>query len=190
MILDIADFWADLGVTNCDFHLSDRRVMEQGGGGPLPPIQIGQRTWVGTVGIRRYPHADARAIKAKIEAMKEADGLFFVTPSDCQLGGGTGTVATIGADRREVTLSGLTATVGDYIGFTTGGIYSLHAVAKKTSATKYTVTPAVPLSIANGSAATTVRPRIKARLDVDMRGPAFAPVLSENFSLSFHQVLS
>lgn len=197
MIFDLAEFWDDLGVVQADFYLPDRRTMDSTSSGPIAPIQIGQRTWMGAVSIQRYPHADARAIDVKVEGMKEADGIFFLSPSDRQEGALTGTIATIATDRRLVTFSaGFTVAVGDYVGVNNGTTYSVHQVLRVLTGdfgavtTDITVVPPIPLAIAPGDAATTDTPLAKARIGLEARGPGFSSVLSDTFSFDFQTILT
>lgn len=196
MIYDLAEFWGDIGVTQADFYLPDRRVMEAGGSGPIAPIQIGQRTWSGSVSVQRYPHVEARAIDAKIEGMKEADGIFYLSPSDRQHGTETGTVASIGTDRRLVTFTGISVVVGDYVGINDGAVYSIHQVVRVltgdfgATTTDIAVIPPVPLSLEVGDTATTDTPLAKARIGLDARGPSFSAALSDTFSFDFLTILT
>lgn len=196
MIFDLAEFWAGLAVVNAQFTLPDRRSMERDGRGPITPVQIGQRVWMGSVSISRYSHAEGRAVHAKIEAMKEGDSVFFLSPSDRQKEGETGTIAQIEEDRRLVGLSGVSVQVGDYIGFKNGTNYALHKVVRAFTGDDglvspfITVVPPLPLSISVGDVATTDTPLVKARIDIDTRGPAFSAARSDRFSFSFYQILT
>lgn len=196
MIFDLAEFWDGLGVTSAMFSLPDLRSMDADGSGSITPTQIGQRTWGGEVSIRVYEHAEARAISARIEAMKEPDALFWLSPSHRQVTGATGTLAGVATDRRRVTFTGLDPVAGDYVGINNGSTYGLHQVVRQRTddaggaVAYHTVIPPLPFALAAGDAATTSAPVIKARIGKGTTGPSYVPVLSGEFSFEFYQVLT
>lgn len=197
MIFSLDEFWSDVGLTVSDFYLPDRRSMEADALGPIVPTQIGQRTWRVSVSVRPYERLDAQVIKAKIEALKEVDVLAFIAPPMHGAQGEVGVVSAIkNDDRRAVKLTNVSVGVGDYVGINNGDIYSLHQVFRSFTddggvvSDWITVIPPVPISLRAGDEATTDKPKIKTRINVDARGPSFLPVVSDSFSIEFYQVLT
>ena len=188
MLYDVADFFGDLGVVGVTLDPLDRRAMPENGLGEQIPIQIGPRIWSGTVQIKAYPHASANVLRARIARLTEADAAFLAYPPELPAGGQTGVLATIGTDRRQITLSGVTVAEGDYLGVTAGNVYGLHWVTA-VNGSDVPVVPAIPRQILAGSVATTDQPKLAAVAVPGARGPRLRAVVSDEFAFSFVQTL-
>lgn len=187
MIYDLDAFFGALAVAEIDLYPSDARVLGNFGGSILPN-QVGDRLWQGMVRVNPAPHAKARVIGAKINALTTAGAVFLATPFQAESGGQTGTVSAIGSDRRNVTLSGLSVSVGDYVGTFGNRVRGLHQVLEVSGGSVRFDLP-VPRQIPAGSVATTDQPQFLAVASVGVRGPSYGAALSNEFSFEFTQSL-
>lgn len=185
--LPLAEFFADLPVLSCDFHLPDTRTVSRTRGGEILPVVRGNRLWVGRITLRDQPHRAASAILARLERLLDGDGSLLVTPwpicgpaydpTGAILGDATPVIHTIAGNNRELRLQGLppgyVLAQGDFIGRTYGSDptrYQVHRLVTGATANGSGVTPLFEVSphilpgAAVGQGVVLIRPAIKAVL--------------------------
>lgn len=145
--LGLADFLDQLGIYETEFDLTEALTMNEDGGGELLPSSNGPRLWEGRVTVITDTHDEADRMVARIEALRDGNGSFMVTPTTrpapiadpggAILGAATPIISAIGGDMRSLSVSGLPAgyilSQGDMLSFTylTGPTrYALHRVGE------------------------------------------------------------
>ncbi len=205
--LPIADFFKDLGKTETTLTLPSYSSSDHTLGGDGIEVEYGNRLWVGSVSVRFRRNATADMFVAKMELLLGASGSFFVThntrigpqldPSGAILGAATPSIASVAANNRDITLSGLPAnyalSAGDLISWEYGGRYSLHrivdgVVADGSGQAVIEVYPFAPDGSA-GQSVTLANPFCKAVVLKESYRPPSRGTLTSGFSFQWRQTL-
>lgn len=187
MILTLDDFFGPLGVVTIELFPSDQRALGNTRGAQAP-IARGDAIWSGEATVRPALHVDSGLIEARIMELIEADGSFLVSPPHASVNGATGSLLTVGADRREVALNGISPSEGEFIGFRQNNVHSLHRVSRVFDGIER-ISPPLPRSITNGAVATTADPTMHAVAAEGTRAGSHRLKISDGFAFSFIQTL-
>ncbi len=207
--LSTAQFFDLLPIRAFRMKPADNRAFSETGGGELIAAGRGQRLWQGEVTLDLDIHAQIAGLDAKLSLLEEAGASFLMydprkpfpaaDPDGSILSGSSPVIATLNANNRELTISGLPAgyvlTEGDLIGWTYGASplrYTLHRIVTGGTANgsgvspSIEVSPFIPNGVSTGAAVSLIRPPIKARLPQADYG-AGRSVISEGGSFQFIQ---
>lgn len=210
--LGIDTFFGGLGVSSATFWLPESLEMSRSGSGEILTADLGARLWSGSISLRPLRHDFASGIEAKLSALRQAGRSFFVhdrrhcSPAADHggviLGAATPVVASVAANNRDLTISGLPAgyvlSDGDHLSFTYGGSplrYALHQIVVGDTADgageiTVEVTPHIRPGVSAGAAVTLVRPFCKALIVPGSTSPASASGhISTGITFDFIQTL-
>lgn len=127
--LQRGQFWTALRPISWSFDLTSATSTAETGGGEVLTATRGTRLWTGTVHMPSRRKADQDKVRALIDLIQEPGASFLAydwarkapqsDPTGAQQGAATCAVASVGANRRDLTLSGLPSgfvlTVGDHL---------------------------------------------------------------------------
>lgn len=188
-LLSLAEFFDGVAVAGFDMFPEDRRVLQETSQGVVSAVSVGQQAWTGTMNLRIEPHAEANVLRARLAQLQQGDVFFTFDVLDQPVEtGGTGSITTIAADRREVRLSGVSPKAGEYLELRTRGIRSLHLVCEVGGGAA-TIVPPAPLSIEVGGYASTRRPQANAVLAPAASGGEMQPLFTSGITIPFRTVL-
>ncbi|WP_439523169.1 hypothetical protein [Marivita sp.] len=209
--LSTAQFFDLLPIRRFAMKPGDNRAFTELGGGELIAAGRGQRLWQGEVTLDIDVHDTIAGLDATLSLLEEVGASFLLydprkpfpaaDPGGLLIAGSSPQIATLNANNRELTLSGLPAgyvlTPGDLIGWTYGASptrYAVHRIVTGGSANgsgvspSLEVTPFIRQGVSAGASAALVRPPMKAKFPEASYGAGRA-VVSEAGSFSFIQVL-
>lgn len=143
--LTFESFWQTLPIAKDTFEISSAVDVSRTGGGEVITAERGASLWTGKIDLGPLTHAEARAIVPLLNLLKRPGATFAVAdsarPGPLLNPGGPGTAPTVlalGADPRELSLTGLpagyTLSRGDRIWFTYAGRGGLHEVVSTVTA--------------------------------------------------------
>ncbi len=185
--LSLADFFDPLPVAKITFAPADNRTFSETGGGELIPAQRGARLWRGQVSIDIATHEELAAFEAKLSVLQEVGASFLIydrrkpfavnDPTGSILGASSLSVSAVGANNREISVTGFPSGFGlksgDLMSWTYGSNptrYALYrvvsdVVASGSTANLIEVTPRLRTGTPIGAAVSMVRPVCKAVVD-------------------------
>jgi hypothetical protein len=192
--LSLASFADTIGISTVKWLLQDNRELSGLGSGQILQADLAPRLFVGDVGVREMYHVDASRIEAKLDAMVDAQGSFylydprrrgpFLDPDGAILGAADGTINSL-PDARSMSLSGLPAAyklvAGDYLHYDYGdpARRAFHRIVEDITANGSGVTPAFTVApyirpgAATGLSVTLVKPAMKCIIrpgSIDVQG--------------------
>lgn len=209
--LSPAQFFDLLPIRAFRMKPGDNRTFTETGGGELISAGRGQRLWQGEVTLDLDIHSTIAGLDATLSLLEQTGASFLIydprkpypsmDPSGSIISGASPVIATLNANNRELTVSGLPAgyviTRGDLIGWTYGANplrYAVHRVVTGGAANgsgvspSLEVTPFVRQGVSTGAAVSLVRPVIKAKLPQADYGGGRS-VISEGGTFQFTQTL-
>ncbi len=147
----VAEFADKLRLSSVKFWLDGQEEYSGLGSGEFLAADLGPKTWKAEVSIMDLRHADAAEVQALIESMDGSIGTFYLydprkqyprlDPGGAILGAANPVIASIGANRKSLAVSGLPAgyvlSVGDFLHYDYGSNpvrRALHRVAEVATA--------------------------------------------------------
>lgn len=209
--LSVAEFFEQLPLAGISFKPGDHRTFSETGGGEVIAAGAGKRLWGGQITIDKDYHDLIAAVDADLAALEEPGASFLIydarkpypisDPTGAILGAATPTIASLNANNRELTVSGLPAgyvlSKGDYIGWTYGANptrYALHRIAVGGAANGSGVSPSIEVTpfiregVSTGAAVSLIRVPCKAVIPQAQYGAGRSEV-SEGGSFQWQQTL-
>lgn len=210
--LNRAQFMNVLPIAEMSFNLPEMVEQHRTASGEQLQADLGDRLWQGEIKLGRLTRSEAGAAKMMIDLLRQAGRSFLIydatrifpllDPNGTILGASTPTIHTLGADSRELRITGLPATYtlspGDYLSIIYGSAparYGLHRVVSSVTAVAgltplFEVSPAIRPGAVTGAAVTLVRAYCKA---VILPGSVSEGVtrrtITEGISFGFAQTL-
>lgn len=195
--LSLAVFQDKLKIASASMWLTEPRQVDRTASGTMLTASLGDAVWRGSFQIAPTNNrTTAGEIDALLSILDRAGSSFLVYdpryPAPASGGSGTGTIATIAASRRSLTITGgPTKTAGDMLSFTYGSSptrYALHRIVN-ISGSDVEVTPHIQPAVTTGATVTFTKPVMKAVLQPDPGYGAGRPVIYEGPQFSFVQTL-
>lgn len=212
--LGVAQFWEKLQrIARVRFWPREVSRVDRTAGGVVLKASLGNTVWMGSLELRDDPLWDRAAEIDALISVASRPGMAFLAydprkpypaadPDGSILGVSSPQIASLDANNREMTLSGLPAgyvlTAGDMIGWQYGSSptrYALHrlvtgATADGTGTTPaFEVTPFIQPGVSVGTAVTLVKPVMKAVLDVEPQFGGAVPGVVEGARFEFVQTM-
>lgn len=183
----IAEFADKLRLSSVKFWLDGQEEYSGLGSGEFLAADLGPKIWKAEVAIMDLRHADAAEVQALIESMDGSIGTFYLydprkqyprlDPGGVILGAANPVIASIGANRKSLTISGLPAgyklSVGDLFHLDYGSNpvrRAFHRVAEVATATgggttnTFEVRPHLKVGAAIGQAIKLIKPAAKMKI--------------------------
>ncbi|MFZ5710347.1 MAG: hypothetical protein ACOY4T_11805 [Pseudomonadota bacterium] len=183
--LSLAAFWDLLPISTLTMDCAPQLESAGTGAGQVLTRELAPALWRGTVTLGRLMPDEAAEAMALVDLARQSGASFLMhdltrpypalDPDGLVLGMSAVTVQAIGADRRELRLTGLPTNYplrrGDLVGVTWGASpvrYGLHRIVVAASADASGLTgwnevaPALPVALIAGASASLARPPVKA----------------------------
>lgn len=210
--LAASDLYEDLPIKNLLFDLDRNVTFSEPEDGERIPHARGARLWFGELELDISTYAEAAAVSARLNLIKEAGGSFMLydgrangpllDPGGAALAGYSPQIETIHANMQQIDIEQLppdyTLSTGDYLGFEYGSDPTRHALhqvagpAREADAlgkiTGLQVVPRIRPGATAGAALTLVQPVCKAHL-VESEYGRGGSVISQGGTLRWKQTL-
>ena len=132
--LTTAQFFQKLPIQSISFYLPEAVEINRGGAGEIFTAEVGARLWQGTVTLAPQKYATSGEDEALLALVQHSGASFYMydhhrraplkDPTGSIMGASSPVIASLNANTRELTISGLPAAYvispGDYIGFNYG----------------------------------------------------------------------
>ena len=183
--IPVADYFAGLRIASASIYLPEAMEISQTGGGEILTADLGARLWRGSASMVPGLVADVAAAEARLSVLRQSGRSFFACPvgnaypradpDGSILGVSAPVIASLAANNRELTISGLpigyVLSAGDFLSFSYGADpvrYAFHQVVVGSTADalgitgQIEVTPHIRPGAAVAAAVTLIRPAFKA----------------------------
>ena len=208
--LSTAQFFGGLRIVEAQLSLSESMEINRTAGGEVLTADLGPRLWTGNFATRPSTYKETAQAEARLSTLRQAARAFFVydgrkqfpaaDPTGSILGAATPTLAVVGVNRRDITISGLPANYvlsdGDYLSFIYNtSRFALHQIVQGATASgaglaTVEVTPHIRENFSL-SAVTLIRPYCKAVVVPNSYLPSMGQMgRSSGFSFSCIQTLA
>jgi hypothetical protein len=212
-VLTLAEFFSNLPIAQQTFWMPDQLEQNRTGSGEQITADLGDRLWQGDVLLGKMTRGEAGRHEVLIDLLNQAGRAFeifdsrrprpLLDPNATVLGASSVTILALGADARELRLTGLpagyTLSSGDYLSFTYGTSpvrFALHRVVLPVTANGsgqtplFEVSPAIQPGAVVAAAVTLNRPRMKAVIKAGSMEPGrTSSTITEGVKFSFIQTL-
>jgi hypothetical protein len=209
--ISVSAFFEGLNVMRASFDLPANQMVTRSAGGDVMRAELGARLWRVQLELSSARHRDAEQIRAKLHLLRQPNASLLIRPKPCYapaydptgsiIASSTVLLASVNANLRDITISGLPAayaiTAGDYLSFTYGTDpvrYGFHQAVSSATANgsgvtgAFEVIPPIRPGYAIGATVRLLRPWMKAVLVEGSTGSAGRAV-TDGISLTLQQTL-
>lgn len=204
-------FFEGLRIMRASFDLPNNQLITRSAGGDVMRAELGARLWRAQLDLVPQTHQGAEEIRAKMHLLRQPSASLIIRPSPCFapacdpdgsiIASSTVLLASVNANLRDITLSGLPAayaiTAGDYLSYTYGTDpvrYGFHQAVSSATANgsgvtgAFEVIPPIRPGYSIGATVRLMKPWMKAVLVESSTGAAGVAV-TDGISLTLQQTL-